>query len=177
MPSHASRQALPAHGKRTSVLTTFGATGHQEIPLAARARIVQSVRDAIARAAEPVSVITSLAAGADQLVAQEMLAAGGALLVVTPCKGYERTFSNSSNRSRFEAVMRRASDVERLDFAEPSEDAFWAAGRRVVDRCDVLLAIWDGAPARGLGGTADVVRYAREQDVRVQVLWPDGITR
>jgi hypothetical protein len=26
------------------------------------------------------------------------------------------------------------------------------AGRTVADRCDLLLAVWDGQPAAGLGG-------------------------
>jgi hypothetical protein len=33
-------------------------------------------------------------------------------------------------------------------------------GKVVVDRAEVLIAVWDGLPARGLGGTADVVAYA-----------------
>jgi hypothetical protein len=31
-----------------------------------------------------------------------------------------------------------------------------------VNECDVLLVLWDGEPARGKGGTADVIAYARE---------------
>jgi len=31
---------------------------------------------------------------------------------------------------------------------------------RVVDLADLLIAVWDGKPARGPGGTADVVAYA-----------------
>ena len=34
-------------------------------------------------------------------------------------------------------------------------------GRYVLDRCDVLVAVWDGQPARGRGGTADIVAMAR----------------
>jgi hypothetical protein len=40
------------------------------------------------------------------------------------------------------------------------------AGRVVVDRSSVLVAAWDGQPSRGLGGTADVVAYARERGSR-----------
>jgi hypothetical protein len=51
-------------------------------------------------------------------------------------------------------------------------------GRAVGDRSNVLVAVWDGQPARGLGGTADVVvAYARERGVLVQVIWPEGATR
>jgi hypothetical protein len=51
------------------------------------------------------------------------------------------------------------------------------AGKVVVDRSSVLVAVWDGQPSRGLGGTADVVRYARERGVPVEVIWPEGATR
>ena len=44
-----------------------------------------------------------------------------------------------------------------------------------VDRSGVLVAVWDGQPARGLGGTADVV--ARQRGVPMEVIWPQGATR
>ncbi len=43
-------------------------------------------------------------------------------------------------------------------------------GLVVVERCDLLLAIWDGHPAHGLGGTADIVAYA-DGHVEVTRLW------
>jgi hypothetical protein len=46
-----------------------------------------------------------------------------------------------------------------------------------VDRSDVLLAVWDGRPARGFGGTGDVVAYARRRGVPVEVVWPRGAER
>ena len=51
------------------------------------------------------------------------------------------------------------------------------AGKVVVDRSSVLLAVWDGQPSRGLGGTADVVAYARQRGVPVTVIWPEGASR
>jgi hypothetical protein len=47
----------------------------------------------------------------------------------------------------------------------------------VVQRSDVLLAVWDGLPARWFGGTGDVVAYARERGVPVEVVWPRGAER
>ena len=41
----------------------------------------------------------------------------------------------------------------------------------------MLVAVWDGQPARGLGGTADVVAYARQRGVPMEVIWPQGATR
>ena len=47
----------------------------------------------------------------------------------------------------------------------------------MVDTSRVLVAVWDGQSARGLGGTADVVAYARERGKPVTVIWPEGASR
>jgi hypothetical protein len=57
------------------------------------------------------------------------------------------------------------------------EEAYYAAGRYIVDHADRLIAVWDGDPPRGLGGTADVVDYARLIGVPVTVLWSPGVRR
>jgi hypothetical protein len=49
------------------------------------------------------------------------------------------------------------------------EGTYAEAGRVTVERCDALLAIWDGAPSRGVGGTADAVAEAR--DGKVPLYW------
>lgn len=42
---------------------------------------------------------------------------------------------------------------------------------------DQLIVVWDGQPARGYGGTADVVAYADRVGVPVRIVWPEGATR
>ena len=37
---------------------------------------------------------------------------------------------------------------------------------------ELLLAVWDGLPAKGLGGTADIVTYATQQRKEVIHLDP-----
>lgn len=121
--------------------------------------------------------VTSLAAGADQRFAEMALSRGGKLYVVVPSSGYESSMASREDRSRFRQMLSAASTVERLDYPRPSEEAFFAAGRRVVDICDVLVALWDGLPARGVGGTADVVSYAQSVGKSVDVVWPEGLRR
>jgi hypothetical protein len=58
-------------------------------------------------------------------------------------------------------LLARAATVNVLPFAEPSEDAYLAAGKYVVDRADILVTLWNGKPAAGKGGTGDIVEYAR----------------
>lgn len=64
-----------------------------------------------------------------------------------------------------------------LDFVESDSHAHMAASRRMLDETDHLIAVWDGKPARGYGGTADVVAAARERGVPITVVWPEGATR
>jgi hypothetical protein len=51
------------------------------------------------------------------------------------------------------------------------------ASLRMLVEADELLAVWDGQPARGYGGTADVVGVAREKGIPVTVVWPAGAMR
>lgn len=74
-------------------------------------------------------------------------------------------------------LVAAALEVERLGFDEPTDEAFLAGAMRVVALCDKLLAVWDGKPSRGLGGTADVVQYAQSLRRSVAIVWPAGVTR
>ncbi len=154
---------------------TVGITGHQAIPDEARDHIV-SVLTEVAEAHRGGEVVSSLAAGADQLFVTIALAHDFALRVLIPSADYESTF-DAAGRAGFEELLGRARSVIRLAYAEPSEEAFMAGGVAVVDRCDLLIAVWDGEPSRGLGGTADVVEYARDQGREVRIIWLDGVRR
>lgn len=159
-------------------MTRLGVTGHQAIPDVALDFVAEGITGQVSAVspADLVVGVTSLAAGADQLFATIVIRCGGSLHVVVPASGYETTF-NGKDRSEFSRLLQLASEVERLPFDAPTEEAFFAAGKRVVDLCDVLLAVWDGEPSRGLGGTADVVRYACQAGRDVRIIWPAGVTR
>ena len=157
-------------------MTTIGITGHQRIPTVARDYVIEGIRRALRELTPPLLGFTSLAAGADQFFAREIIAAGGTLGAIIPSRGYDTTFS-ADDLVEYENLLAQCSSIEVLDFAEPSEAAFMAAGEAVVSRCQVVLAVWDGLPAAGLGGTADAVARARELGRTVIVIWPAGVTR
>jgi hypothetical protein len=96
---------------------------------------------------------------------------------VVPSDGYTATFGDPADREEFDRLVNAATVVEVLHYATPTEEAFLAAGKRVVDLCEVLVAVWDGKEARGLGGTADVVAYAQASEREVRIIWPDGVDR
>jgi hypothetical protein len=159
-------------------VSVIGCSGHQDIPPEALAFVEKHLSAALAsRSASGLVGVCSLAAGADQLFARHVLAAGGALEVVIPAANYESTFVDTDTLTTYEELLTEATRVEICPFNDPGEPAFLYAGRRVVDRCDTLIAIWDGAPARGRGGTADIVSYARSSGRDVEIVWPTGTER
>jgi hypothetical protein len=153
-----------------------GAAGHQDIPSEAVDYIKRAVDIQVSSVAGLVGVC-SLAAGGDQLFAEALLKHGGELNVVIPCRGYNTAFSDEADRKRYARLLARAHEVVQLDYPAPSEEAFFAAGKQVVDMADELIAIWDGEHARGHGGTADIVDYATKRRKKIMVIWPEGVER
>jgi hypothetical protein len=98
--------------------------------------------------------------GADQTFAEVMAARGLPYEAVVPCVGYEATLPDERARECFQRLRAGADRVEQLSFGEPSEEAFLAAGKYIVTHCEVLFAVWDALPARGVGGTGDIVAFA-----------------
>jgi SMODS and SLOG-associating 2TM effector domain 1 len=115
------------------------------------------------------TVVSALAEGADRIVAGEALARGASLEVVLPLprEDYQADFASEESKADFRALMGRAAAITELAASGRREDAYERAGRAVVDRSDVLLALWDGRAARGRGGTAEIVAYARQHRVPV----------
>jgi hypothetical protein len=120
--------------------------------------------------------VSALADGADQLFADAVLALGGSLEVLVPATRY-RDALPAESLPAYDRLLASASAVERLAYVDSSDEAHVAAGRWLVERCDLILAIWDGEPPRGPGGTGEVVAYARERGVPVVVVWPPGAER
>jgi hypothetical protein len=77
----------------------------------------------------------------------------------------------------YDALLAQATAVHRLPFTDSTADAHMRASERMLDLADELLAVWDGKPARGYGGTADVIDAARKRRMTVRVVWPPGATR
>jgi predicted Rossmann fold nucleotide-binding protein DprA/Smf involved in DNA uptake len=154
-----------------------GVTGHQDIPDAALAFLEKEITRVLRHLGKDFTGVSSLAAGADQLFAEIVLQLGGHLHVVIPCERYEETFIDRQTFNTFRHLLEKADIVETLKHGTPSEKAFLDAGHRVVELSNVLVAVWDGREARGKGGTADIVHYARERGIDVVVVWPPGIAR
>jgi hypothetical protein len=150
-------------------MTTIGVTGHRV--LADTEEIAAGVEEALrgiqeAFPGETLTVVSPLAEGADRLVTRRVLLRPGARLVVPlPLdKGdYMAGFQSDESRREFRRLLHRAAQVIALPSASTHDEAYAAAGRYVLDHCDVLIAIWDGRNPQGRGGTAEVVAQARRR--------------
>jgi hypothetical protein len=121
------------------------------------------------------TVLSNLAEGADRLVAELVLTHPGARLEAVlplPAAVYMADFDSADSRQRFADLVDEASSVTVVQQVpgEAREEAYERAGRAVVDASDVLVALWDGRPARGRGGTAEIVQYALDRDVLVEMI-------
>jgi hypothetical protein len=154
-----------------------GITGHQRIPADAVGFVTARIVATLADAGRPLTGVSSLAAGADQIFAQVVLSAGGRLQVVVPCADYEKAFADEAGRREYARLLAAASRVETLPHPAPNAAAFLEAGQRVVDLSQLLIAVWNGEAPTGAGGTSEVVQYARERGTEIVFIWPEGAAR
>lgn len=120
----------------------------------------------------PLTILSPLAEGGDQLVAEEGLKLGAHLVAPLPFAHelYARDFTDATTRSRFESLCAQARLIElpllmghtHAEVSEPGDQRnrqYAHAGMFVARHCHLLLAIWDGKPSHRLGGTAQIVDY------------------
>lgn len=106
-------------------------------------------------------LLSPLASGADQLAARLALARGWALDVVLPTSLDRHDTGQTDEAARdYRALLGQAGRVLELPGRADDPSAFEMAGRATVAHSDLLLAIWDGQPSRGRGGTAEIVELA-----------------
>ncbi|MEV4921605.1 hypothetical protein [Streptomyces roseoverticillatus] len=159
-------------------MTRVGCTGHQNLSGATRREVARLIADRLTRLpGDGLVGLTSLAEGSDQAFAFAVLAAGGELCAIVPSDRYESAFQSPGAAAVYRQLLGLAAERVVLPFTDPGEDAYLAAGQRVVEDSDVLLAVWDGREAGGVGGTADIVAYARKRGVETHVIWPPGARR
>ena len=121
--------------------------------------------------------VTCLARGADQIFAQAVLDLGGTIEVVIPAADYADRIPDHESRARFDRFMAQAQAVHEMPYEKSGSEAYLAASKMLIRRGDIVMAVWDGTPADGKGGTADAVKHAKDHNREVLVVWPAGATR
>jgi hypothetical protein len=109
-------------------------------------------------------LLSSLAEGADRLVASEALALGFSLVVPLPMplEEYENDFATAQSLAEFRSLLARAESwfvVPSPEAHAPTRaEAYANCGAYIARRCVELIALWDGRPSP-TGGTAQVVAF------------------
>lgn len=156
-----------------------GVTGHRlnQLPEAERPRLARTIAramDRIEAAAkvgakrEPVrmTMVSGLAEGADRYAAHAALERDWGLtaaLAFRPQR-FIKDFETPESKAEFRALLAQSKVVQ-----PEGRGSYLAAGEIILDRADVLIALWNGAPPKGAGGTADVA--ARALALGRPVLW------
>lgn len=96
--------------------------------------------------------------------------------MVVPAVDFGRTLDDRAH-AEFERLYREGVEVwsSRRSISWP--DVYLDAGIAMLDRADRLIAVWDGGPERGRGGTAQIVRQAEQRRLHVYRVWPEGAAR
>jgi uncharacterized protein DUF4231 len=129
--------------------------------------------------------VAPLAEGTDRMFAEEALDLGYSLCCPMPFgqEEFEKDFTGDKalephSVDRFRGILQHAREgagltTFELDGERSAEgEAYGAAGRIVLNQSDLLVAVWDGKPAAGKGGTVDTLKDAVRY--HVPVLWIDA---
>lgn len=164
-------------GETSVTPLVIGVTSHRNIPACEVESIRLRVRELFAQwrhefPHSPLTLLSALAEGGDQWVAQEALHCGAQLIAPLPLPRdlYERDFTDDATRETFASLCAQAQVIELpllpghaardVEQHGVQRDRHYAqAGVFIARHCHLLLAIWDGKQSDLLGGTAQVVRY------------------
>jgi hypothetical protein len=130
------------------------------------------------------AVVSALADGADRIVVRAVRddarrcgeSAQLEAMLPYPQKRYveKQGFSRASEEEFRELLAVAVVDEPPEDQVMSSDDAYVHAGMNVVNRCDVLIAIWRGDPTGGKGGTAETLLAAAWAGRPCIWITPDG---
>jgi hypothetical protein len=144
-----------------------GVTGHRDITHGARdavrARVHVVLKELKAEFGDALHVMSALADGADQLVAEVAQGLGVATIAVLPMPfdTYRATVANWEKLDHYwdRAVLKFVlPELSTPDYADYAELHYEQLGALLSRRCHLLLALWDGVCGDASpGGTADVV--------------------
>jgi hypothetical protein len=159
-----------------------GVTGHRPNRMPERHwdRIRQDLAGAMAdiEAAYPgrqITLLSGVAEGADRLAAFVALGRGWKLqsILAFHRARFEADFPAAFAVGEFRALLKASDRVSEPKHdahrRKPAEEAYHAVGQRLLERSDVLIAVWDGQRSRGRGGTVDVLEEALDKGI--PVIW------
>ncbi len=122
-----------------------------------------------------VCALSSVALGGDLLFAESCLELKIPLRVFLPMpKEQFRDDFDPETWEHVESVLRSALSVEVIGTGTEKPERYYETGIETARQSQLLIALWDGLPSRGFGGTSDVVDFALKQSR--PVVWIHSVT-
>jgi len=152
--------------------TTIAITGHRDMIETENLREKVSLFfDRLIEQSQEIVLLSPLADGADRFVAEIFLQKQkehGHLSLIVPMpfdkKRYMEDFDEASKKDFLEFLTK--SD-EIFEVEHQTKSGYLDVGRYVVDNAEILLALWDGTYNGKIGGTGEVVEYAKSNNHEV----------
>ncbi len=155
------RLSLAFTGHRPDKLGGYGHAAHRRLVVLARQVII---------AIDPDEVISGMALGWDQAVAQAAIDLSVPFVAAIPFRGQDSRW-RSDSRQVYERLLGEAKGSVLIFDGQPSDAEVPRAMQKrnewMVDNSDRLIALWNGTS----GGTANCVRYAERRGKQIDNLW------
>jgi hypothetical protein len=162
---------------RLPSVLAIGFTGHRSLPdeAASRKLVCDFLRDQKAAIAGIVYGVSSAAAGGDLLFAESCVQLEIPLRVLLPLPQERfRDDFDTVTWLRVEQVLSKAVSVEVTGDRGLRDEDYYQCGIETVQQSQLMVALWDGEPARGMGGTQEIVSFARKMGR--PVVWFHSVT-
>ncbi len=156
----------------SSKMKSISFSGHRYFDMSLDGEPLRNTIDSLVASGEQLVFWSGMAVGFDLAAAEVVLShidrgADATLCCAVPYIAQHERFS-PSDRALYDYVMSRADRIETLsDHYRP--DIFMRRNDLLVDRCDLLVAYYDG---EGRGGTAYTVKRALRRGVKVENIYP-----
>ena len=181
----------------------IGVTGHRIFTVEVQNKIEELLEIELKKLYEKYTfseIISPLADGADRIVATHLMGKPYYAKLQVPLPYYKDDYEESflgdtkiakdKSKKEFNDLLEKAFLVEELqnivkpckktgkeyvEYEEKINLAYLNMGQHIVDECDILIAIWDGKKAKGIGGTGEVVAYAKKKKRSILYINPDSL--
>lgn len=156
-------------------------TGHRHLASEDLGAIEQAVRAAMIDLQRrcphsPFWLMSGLAEGADSIAARCALELGWQVHAVMPVslEDHESSLSSAQARDAFHTLLSRCASLTILPLSSDAPDQkYLDVAGYLCQQGQWLIAVWDGKPSEGPGGTADVVRLFEQGMVNAAGTLPD----